>query len=99
MRGSHERSFRLFHPDRSRHRRRTRRRPRARGAARPDGRERCRRLDLCVNNAAVAPHATLLDERVEVWDTVYAVNCRGTFLMTQAAAKAMIAGGKGGRII
>ncbi len=57
------------------------------------------RLDLCVNNAAVAPHATLLEERVEVWDTVYGVNCRGTFLMTQAAAKAMIAGGNPGRIV
>jgi NAD(P)-dependent dehydrogenase (short-subunit alcohol dehydrogenase family) len=42
-------------------------------------------LDICVNNAAVAPHTSLLDETVEVWDTVYAVNCRGTFLMTQAA--------------
>jgi NAD(P)-dependent dehydrogenase (short-subunit alcohol dehydrogenase family) len=57
------------------------------------------RLDICVNNAAVAPHTALLDEKVEVWDTVYAVNCRGTFLMTQAAAQAMIAGGDGGRII
>jgi len=57
------------------------------------------RLDICVNNAAVAPHAALLDERVEVWDRVYAVNCRGTFLMTQAAARAMIAGRRGGRII
>ena len=57
------------------------------------------RLDICVNNAAVAPHTALLEERVEVWDTVYAVNCRGTFLMTQAAARAMIAGGRGGRII
>jgi NAD(P)-dependent dehydrogenase (short-subunit alcohol dehydrogenase family) len=57
------------------------------------------RLDTCVNNAAVAPHAALLDERVEVWDRVYAVNCRGTFLMTQAAARVMIAGGRGGRII
>jgi len=56
-------------------------------------------LDVCVNNAAVAPHAALLDERVAVWDTVYGVNCRGTFLMTQAAAKAMIAGGNGGRIV
>ncbi|MGH2551669.1 MAG: SDR family NAD(P)-dependent oxidoreductase [Thermomicrobiales bacterium] len=55
--------------------------------------------DILVNNAAVAPHATLLDERVEVWDTVYGVNCRGTFLMTQAAARAMIAGGKPGKII
>ncbi len=57
------------------------------------------RLDFCVNNAAVAPHAALLDERVEVWDTVYAVNCRGTFLMTQAAARVLIAQGGGGRIV
>ena len=57
------------------------------------------RLDICVNNAAVAPHTALLEERVEVWDTVYAVNCRGTFLMTQAAARTMIAAGNGGRII
>src|SRR5207253_5906061 len=52
------------------------------------------------NNAAVAPHTALLDERPEVWDRVYAVNCRGTFLMTHAAARAMIARGTGsGRII
>jgi NAD(P)-dependent dehydrogenase (short-subunit alcohol dehydrogenase family) len=57
------------------------------------------RLDICVNNAAVAPHTSLLEERAEVWDRVFAVNCRGTFLMTQAAARAMIAGGLGGRII
>ncbi|HEY0933750.1 MAG TPA: SDR family oxidoreductase [Trebonia sp.] len=57
------------------------------------------RLDFCINNAAVAPHAALLDERVEVWDTVYAVNCRGTFLMTQAAARLLIAQGDGGRIV
>jgi NAD(P)-dependent dehydrogenase (short-subunit alcohol dehydrogenase family) len=56
-------------------------------------------LDVCVNNAAVAPHASLFDERVEVWDTIYGVNTRGTFLMTRAAAKAMIATGRGGRIV
>lgn len=61
--------------------------------------ERFGKLDVCVNNAAVAPHASLLEERVEVWDMVYAVNCRGTFLMTQASARAMIAAGNGGRII
>jgi len=61
--------------------------------------ERFGRLDVCVNNAAVAPHSALLDERVEVWDRVFGVNCRGTFLMTQAAARAMIAGGRGGRIV
>ena len=57
------------------------------------------RLDICVNNAAVAPHTALLEERAAVWDQVYAVNCRGTFLMTQAAARLMITGGRGGRII
>jgi glucose 1-dehydrogenase len=56
-------------------------------------------LDVCVNNAAVAPHTALLEEKMDVWDKVYAVNCRGTFLMTQAAGKAMIAGQRGGRII
>jgi len=57
------------------------------------------RLDVCVNNAAVAPHTVLLEERIEVWDRVYAVNCRGTFLMTQAAARAMIDGDRSGRVI
>lgn len=61
--------------------------------------ERYGRLDVCVNNAAVAPHTAIFDERVEVWDTVYAVNTRGTFLMTRAAARAMIDGGVAGRII
>jgi NAD(P)-dependent dehydrogenase (short-subunit alcohol dehydrogenase family) len=56
-------------------------------------------VDVCVNNAAVAPHTSLLEERAQVWDRVYAVNCRGTFLMTQAAANVMINNGKGGRII
>jgi NAD(P)-dependent dehydrogenase (short-subunit alcohol dehydrogenase family) len=61
--------------------------------------ERFGHLDVCVNNAAVAPHTALLEETMEVWDKVYAVNCRGTFLMTQAAGKALITGKRGGRII
>jgi NAD(P)-dependent dehydrogenase (short-subunit alcohol dehydrogenase family) len=71
------------------------------GAAAIVGRalEQHRRVDICVNNAAVAPHAALLDERPEVWDAVHGINCRGTFLMTQAVARAMIAGKRGGRII
>lgn len=56
-------------------------------------------LSFCINNAAVAPHASLLEETVRVWDTVYAVNCRGTFLMTQRAASTMIDQGRGGRIV
>jgi NAD(P)-dependent dehydrogenase (short-subunit alcohol dehydrogenase family) len=56
-------------------------------------------LSFCINNAAVAPHTSLLEETARVWDTVYAVNCRGTFLMTQRAARVMIGQGRGGRII
>ena len=56
-------------------------------------------LDVCVNNAAVAPMQAFLDYSVDVWDTVYAVNCRGTFLMTQAAGRAMIKGQRKGRIV
>lgn len=61
--------------------------------------QRFGRLDFCINNAAVAPHAALLDERVEVWDTVFAVNCRGSFLMTQAAGRVLKEQGTGGRIV
>jgi NAD(P)-dependent dehydrogenase (short-subunit alcohol dehydrogenase family) len=57
------------------------------------------KLTICVNNAAVAPHTSLLEETVQVWDTVYAVNCRGTFLMTQRAGRRMIDQGQGGRIV
>ena len=56
-------------------------------------------LDVCVNNAAVAPKMALLEYDPEVWDTVYAVNTRGTFLMTQAAGRAMVAGQRAGRIV
>ncbi len=57
-------------------------------------------LDICVNNAAVAPHTALLYERVDVWDKVYAINCRGTFLVTKEAAKLMIKSNcESGRII
>ena len=57
------------------------------------------KLTFCINNAAVAPHTSLLEETVQVWDTVYAVNCRGTFLMTQRAARVMIDQRQGGRIV
>ncbi len=56
-------------------------------------------LSFCINNAAVAPHTSLLEETARVWDAVYAVNSRGTFLMTQRAARAMIDQGRGGRIV
>ena len=54
-------------------------------------------LDILVNNAAVF-HSVAFDElTAEHWDNVFAINARGTFLMSKACAPAMRA--NGGRII
>jgi len=56
-------------------------------------------LDVLVNNAGIYPSAKFLDTTEELWDSVMNVNLKGVFLYSQAAARAMIKGGKGGRII
>ena len=57
-------------------------------------------IDIFVNNAGIGFMMTpLLDVEPADWDTVIAVNLSGAFYCTQVAARAMIAGGKGGRII
>lgn len=55
--------------------------------------------DVLVNNAGIQTWARLLDLRVDQWDAVMRTNLRGTFLNTQAAARAMIAGGVAGSIV
>jgi meso-butanediol dehydrogenase/(S,S)-butanediol dehydrogenase/diacetyl reductase len=58
------------------------------------------RLDIFVNNAGIGfMMKPLLDVDPADWATVIAVNLSGAFYCTQAAARAMIAGGRGGRII
>lgn len=54
---------------------------------------------VMVNNAGIQTWSSLLDLKVDDWNRVMATNLRGTFLNTQAAAKAMIAAGQGGSII
>jgi len=51
------------------------------------------RLDLMVNSAGIARDIPFLETPVETFDQVIAVNLRGTFLIGQAAARAMTAGG------
>ena len=57
-------------------------------------------VDIFVNNAGIG---FMMKPMLEVdpgdWAKVIAVNLSGAFYGTQAAAKAMIEGGKGGRII
>ncbi|CAM9549046.1 unnamed protein product [Choristocarpus tenellus] len=56
-------------------------------------------VDILVNNAGQALNAPLDELSLEQWDTTMQVNVRAPFLMGQAVAKAMIARGKGGKII
>lgn len=53
------------------------------------------RIDILVNNAGICPHKKILEMDVELWDRVFAVNVRGTFLMTQAVGKHMAEEGNG----
>lgn len=62
--------------------------------------ERFGSLDIFVNNAGIGfMMKPLLEVDPADWDKVLSVNLSGAFYCTQAAAKAMIAGGKPGRII
>jgi meso-butanediol dehydrogenase/(S,S)-butanediol dehydrogenase/diacetyl reductase len=57
-------------------------------------------VDIFVNNAGIGfMMKPMLDVDPKDWATVIAVNLSGAFYCTQAAAKAMVAGGRGGRII
>jgi NAD(P)-dependent dehydrogenase (short-subunit alcohol dehydrogenase family) len=57
------------------------------------------RLDVLINNAGIYPLHSLLEMPAIAWDDVLNANLRSAFLCTQAAAKAMIAGGRGGAIV
>jgi len=57
------------------------------------------RLDILVNNAGIIRRAAALDFNEADWDDVMNVNLKTTFFLCQAAAKQMLAGGSGGKII
>ncbi len=57
------------------------------------------KLDIVVNNAGILRDKTLLNMSEQEFDLLIAVHLRGTFLVTQAAARVLKAQGKGGRIV
>ena len=56
-------------------------------------------LDVLVNNAGVYPRSPFLELSERDWDHVLDVNLKGSCFCAQAAARAMIAGGRRGSII
>jgi glucose 1-dehydrogenase len=61
--------------------------------------ERFGGLDVLVNNAGVEDPHPFVDTPLEVWERIVRVNLTGPFLCSRAAARAMIARGRGGRIV
>lgn len=56
-------------------------------------------VDILVNNAAISPEVPFLEVTHELYDRVLHTNLRGPFFCAQAAARQMIAQGRGGKII
>lgn len=56
-------------------------------------------IDIAVNSAGVALLAPAEELSLDYWDKTIAINLKGSFLVTQAVGRAMIAAGKGGKII
>lgn len=57
------------------------------------------RLDVLVNNAGINVRGDSVSYTAESWDLVTGVNLKGAFFLAQACGKAMIEGGRGGKII
>lgn len=60
---------------------------------------RFNRVDILANHAGVMLRKDSLDTTVEEWNRVLSINLTGTWLQNNAAARAMLDGGRGGRII
>jgi rhamnulose-1-phosphate aldolase/alcohol dehydrogenase len=56
-------------------------------------------VDIVVNNAGLSISAPLLETTIETWDLQHRVMARGSFLVAQAAARALEAQGMGGDIV
>lgn len=56
-------------------------------------------LDVLVNNAGIFPRVPFLDMTEAGWDAVLGLNLKGSAFCAQAAARLMVAGGRGGVIL
>lgn len=56
-------------------------------------------IDIVVNNAGICPFHDFLTMPTELLDRVFDTNLRGTYVVSQAAARVMVEQGRGGRII
>ncbi len=56
-------------------------------------------IDIAVNSAGVVFLAPAEELSLDYWDKTIAINLKGSFLVTQAVGRAMIAAGKGGKIV
>jgi len=56
-------------------------------------------IDILINNAALFDLAPIVEISRKSFDTLFSINVAGTLFTLQAAAKSMIARGRGGKII
>jgi len=56
-------------------------------------------IDVLINCAGVIQRADVLDITPQSWDALFAINVKGAFLCSQAAARSMIAGARPGCIV
>jgi 2-deoxy-D-gluconate 3-dehydrogenase len=56
-------------------------------------------IDILVNNAGIIRRADAIEFGVKDWDDVMDTNLKVPFFLAQAAAKSMLEGGRGGKII
>ncbi|WP_158886767.1 SDR family oxidoreductase [Amycolatopsis anabasis] len=80
--------FRLDHAD-----------PAAAAAAVDEAAENLGGVDAFVNNAGINHRAEFLDETLDDWRRMLDVDLTGPFACAQAAARRMVARGRGGRIV
>jgi NAD(P)-dependent dehydrogenase (short-subunit alcohol dehydrogenase family) len=56
-------------------------------------------LEILVNNAGINVPRRIFEVEEDDWDTVLDTDLKGLFFVSQAAARRMVDGGKGGRIV